>query len=39
MTLRVAFRDVVKAFGPVQVLHGVSFDLEPAPSSRRRFRA
>jgi len=26
--LQVGFRDVVKAFGPVRVLHGVSFDLE-----------
>jgi ribose transport system ATP-binding protein len=29
MALQVGFRDVVKAFGPVRVLHGVSFDLEP----------
>jgi len=29
MTLAVGFRDVVKRFGPVQVLHGVSFELAP----------
>jgi ribose transport system ATP-binding protein len=29
VALRVGFRDVVKAFGPVRVLHGVTFDLEP----------
>ena len=29
MALQVGFRDVVKTFGPVRVLHGVSFDLEP----------
>jgi ribose transport system ATP-binding protein len=29
MSVAVAFHDVVKAFGPVQVLHGVSFALEP----------
>jgi ribose transport system ATP-binding protein len=29
MALQVSLRDVAKAFGPVQVLHGVSFDLEP----------
>ncbi|WP_280154714.1 sugar ABC transporter ATP-binding protein [Piscinibacter sp. XHJ-5] len=29
MSLAVAFQDVVKFFGPVQVLHGVSFALEP----------
>ena len=29
MSVAVAFHDVVKAFGPVQVLHGVSFSLEP----------
>ncbi len=29
MALQVSFREVVKAFGPVRVLHGVSFDLEP----------
>jgi ribose transport system ATP-binding protein len=29
MSLSVEFRDVVKAFGPVQVLHGVSFALQP----------
>jgi ribose transport system ATP-binding protein len=29
VALQVSFRDVVKAFGPVRVLHGVSFDLEP----------
>jgi ribose transport system ATP-binding protein len=29
MTLQVGFREVVKAFGPVQVLHEVSFDLAP----------
>ena len=29
MALQVGFRDVVKSFGPVRVLHGVSFDLEP----------
>ncbi|WP_140625741.1 sugar ABC transporter ATP-binding protein [Methylibium rhizosphaerae] len=27
MALQVSFREVVKAFGPVRVLHGVSFDL------------
>jgi len=29
MTVSLSFRDVVKRFGPVQVLHGVSFALEP----------
>ena len=29
VSLAVGFRQVVKRFGPVQVLHGVSFDLEP----------
>jgi ribose transport system ATP-binding protein len=29
VALQVSFREVVKAFGPVRVLHGVSFDLEP----------
>jgi ribose transport system ATP-binding protein len=29
MTLAIGFRQVVKRFGPVQVLHGVSFELEP----------
>jgi ribose transport system ATP-binding protein len=29
MTPQVSFREVVKSFGPVRVLHGVSFDLEP----------
>jgi ribose transport system ATP-binding protein len=29
MALQVSFREVVKAFGPVRVLHGVSFDLDP----------
>ena len=29
MSLRVEFRDVTKSFGPVQVLHGVSFALTP----------
>jgi len=29
MSAAVAFDNVVKAFGPVQVLHGVSFDLSP----------
>ena len=29
MSVAVEFRDVVKAFGPVQVLHGVSFALAP----------
>lgn len=29
MSLAVEFRDVVKNFGPVQVLHGVSFSIEP----------
>jgi ribose transport system ATP-binding protein len=29
MSLAVGFREVVKRFGPVQVLHGVSFELEP----------
>jgi len=29
MTMSLAFRDVVKRFGPVEVLHGVSFALEP----------
>ena len=27
--LTLAFRDVVKRFGPVEVLHGVSFELQP----------
>ncbi|HEX6706829.1 MAG TPA: sugar ABC transporter ATP-binding protein [Albitalea sp.] len=29
MTMSLAFHDVVKRFGPVEVLHGVSFALEP----------
>lgn len=29
MSAAVAFDNVVKSFGPVQVLHGVSFDLAP----------
>src|SRR6476659_6976582 len=29
MSLHVRFTDIVKDFGPVQVLHGVSFSLEP----------
>ena len=29
MSIGVRFRDVVKEFGPVRVLHGVSFDLAP----------
>ena len=29
MTIALSFQDVVKSFGPVQVLHGVSFGLEP----------
>ncbi|TFY97719.1 sugar ABC transporter ATP-binding protein [Ramlibacter humi] len=29
MSLAVAFEDIRKAFGPVEVLHGVSFALEP----------
>ncbi|SHM35524.1 sugar ABC transporter ATP-binding protein [Rhizobacter sp. OV335] len=29
MSLQVAFADVTKDFGPVRVLHGVSFELEP----------
>jgi ribose transport system ATP-binding protein len=29
MSVAVGFREVVKRFGPVQVLHGVSFDLAP----------
>src|SRR3954471_20220776 len=29
VSLAVGFRKVVKRFGPVQVLHGVSFDLAP----------
>ena len=29
MSLGIRFRDVVKDFGPVRVLHGVSFDLAP----------
>src|SRR6476659_1407856 len=29
MSLHVRFTDIVKDFGPVQVLHGVSFALEP----------
>jgi len=29
MSPQVSFREVVKAFGPVRVLHGVSFDLAP----------
>ena len=30
----VSFDGVVKAFGPVRVLHGVSFDLAPFSPSR-----
>jgi len=30
MALQVGFRDVVKAFGTVRVLHGVTFEIEPA---------
>ncbi|SEK97207.1 monosaccharide ABC transporter ATP-binding protein, CUT2 family [Stigmatella aurantiaca] len=29
MSVAIEFRDVVKAFGPVRVLHGVSFALQP----------
>ena len=29
MSLDVGFQDVVKCFGPVEVLHGVSFELAP----------
>ncbi|QRN93929.1 sugar ABC transporter ATP-binding protein [Archangium violaceum] len=29
MSVAIEFRDIVKAFGPVQVLHGVSFALQP----------
>ena len=29
MSVAVEFREVVKSFGPVRVLHGVSFALEP----------
>ncbi|NRF67491.1 sugar ABC transporter ATP-binding protein [Aquincola sp. S2] len=29
MTIALSFHDVAKAFGPVQVLHGVSFALQP----------
>ena len=29
MSLRVEFRDITRSFGPVQVLHGVSFAIEP----------
>ena len=29
MSLAIGFRQVVKRFGPVRVLHGVSFDLAP----------
>ena len=29
MTIALSFHDVVKSFGPVQVLHGVSFALQP----------
>ncbi|AEG91809.1 sugar ABC transporter ATP-binding protein [Ramlibacter tataouinensis] len=29
MSLAVEFREITKAFGPVQVLHGVSFELAP----------
>lgn len=29
MSLHVAFREVTRSFGPVQVLHGVSFEIEP----------
>ena len=29
MSLAVGFKDVVKCFGPVEVLHGVSFELSP----------
>jgi ribose transport system ATP-binding protein len=34
MTLALAFRDVVKRFGPVEVLHGVSFELPPGTHHR-----
>ena len=34
MSLAVEFRDVVKNFGPVQVLHGVSFALDARPRLR-----
>ena len=29
MSLHVAFDGITKEFGPVRVLHGVSFDLHP----------
>jgi ribose transport system ATP-binding protein len=29
MSISVRFREVVKEFGPVRVLHGISFDLPP----------
>jgi ribose transport system ATP-binding protein len=29
LTIALSFHDVVKSFGPVEVLHGVSFDLAP----------
>lgn len=29
MSLRIDFREITRSFGPVQVLHGVSFTLEP----------
>ena len=29
MSLAVRFRDIVKDYGPVRVLHGVTFDLDP----------
>jgi ribose transport system ATP-binding protein len=29
MTLTVSFHDIVKAYGPVEVLHGVSLELQP----------
>ncbi len=40
--LAVAFEGIVKRFGPVEVLHGVSFSLEPGrvyrPAGRERRR-
>ena len=29
MSLAVEFREITKCFGPVEVLHGVSFALDP----------
>jgi ribose transport system permease protein len=32
VSLHVRFNEVVKDFGPVRVLHGVNFELEPGPA-------